>query len=101
MTAATAAKKQRRTFTSTSQQPGRGQHTTAASEELSRPAFRHLLKDQCTCHTRSTHQTTVLPTSQLQSMPQQRSRRAPEDLLPGTSCEMQLLWLFRTFRSGL
>ncbi|KAL3210908.1 hypothetical protein MRX96_036802 [Rhipicephalus microplus] len=34
-------------------------------------------------------------------MPQLRSRRAPEDLLPGTSCEMQLLRLFRTFCSGV
>ncbi|KAL3205783.1 hypothetical protein MRX96_040637 [Rhipicephalus microplus] len=62
---------------------------------------RHLVKDQCTCHTRSTHQTTVLPTSQLQCMPQLQPKGAPEDLLPGTSCERQLLRLFRTFRSGV
>ncbi|KAL3220854.1 hypothetical protein MRX96_005291 [Rhipicephalus microplus] len=98
-TAATAARNQRRTFGSASQQPGRGQQT-AAPEESFRTAFGHLVKDQCTCRTRSTHQITVLPTSQRQFMPQLRSKRAPEDLLPGTSCEMQLLRLFRTFRSG-
>ncbi|XP_049524028.1 uncharacterized protein LOC125945781 [Dermacentor silvarum] len=100
-TAATAARNQRRTFGSASQQPGRDQQTTAAPEEFFRTAFRHLVKDHCTYHTRSTHQTTVLPTSHPQFMPQLRSRRAPEDLLPGTSCEMQLLRLFRTFRSGV
>ncbi|KAL3250379.1 hypothetical protein MRX96_055521, partial [Rhipicephalus microplus] len=35
------------------------------------------------------------------SCPQLRSRRAPEDLLPRTSCEMQLLRLFRTFCSAV
>ncbi|KAL3208901.1 hypothetical protein MRX96_038503 [Rhipicephalus microplus] len=100
-TAATAARNQRRTFGSASQQPGRGQQTMAAPKEFFRAAFRHLVKDQCTGHTRSTHQTTVLPTSHIQFMLQLRSRRAPEDLLPGTSCEMQLLRLFRTFCSGV
>ncbi|KAL3182712.1 hypothetical protein MRX96_034620 [Rhipicephalus microplus] len=100
-TAATAARNQRRTFGSASQQPGRGQQTTAAPKEFFRTAFQHLVKDQCTGHTRSTHQTTVLPTSHIQFVPQLQSMRAPEDLLPGTSCEMQLLRLFRTFCSGV
>ncbi|KAL3216528.1 hypothetical protein MRX96_033027 [Rhipicephalus microplus] len=99
--AATAARNQRRTFGSASQQPGRRRQTTAAPKEFFRTEFRHLVKDQCTGHTRSSHKTTVLPTSHIQLMPQLRSRRAPEDLLFGTSCEMQLLRLFRTFCSGV